>query len=157
MSEEKLTLGQYFRMEREKKGIDLKEIEDKTKISAQTLRFLEEDQIDMLPPRAFLRGFLQVISNEFDFDEEELVKYLDETLALYSQPEEPTRRFRPQDKSSVSKIFIFCIVVVIAIVILGISMKKCSSSESLQSSADAYASSSNERAYTALTIDTYPS
>ena len=65
MSEENLTLGQYFRAEREKRGIDLKEIEERTKISAQTLRFLEDDQIDMLPPRAFLRGFLQVISSSY--------------------------------------------------------------------------------------------
>ena len=157
MSEEKLTLGQYFRMERENKGIDLKEIEEKTKISAQTLRFLEEDQIDMLPPRAFLRGFLQVISNEFDFDEEELVKHLDETLALYSQPEETHRRFRPQDKSSLSKMLIIFIVIFIALVIFGISMKKCSAPESSQGSVDAYASISDERTHTILIIDNYPS
>jgi len=157
MSEEKLTLGQYFRMERENKGIDLKEIEETTKISAQTLRFLEEDQIDMLPPRAFLRGFLQVISKDFDFDEEELVKHLDETLALYSKPEEATRRFRPQDKSSLSKIIIFFIVVFLAIVIFGISMKKCNSSDSLQGSVDAYVLSSDERVHTILITATYPS
>jgi len=157
MSEEKLTLGQYFRMERESKGIDLKVIEEKTKISAQTLRFLEEDQIDMLPPRAFLRGFLQVISNEFDFDEEELVKHLDETLAVYSQPEEATHRFRPQNKSSLSKMLIIFIVVFIAIVIFGISMKKCSSSDSLRGSVDAYALSNDEKACNILIINHYPS
>ncbi|HRR70093.1 MAG TPA: helix-turn-helix domain-containing protein, partial [Desulfomonilia bacterium] len=66
MSDEKLTLGQYFKREREERGISLKEIEQKTKIPAQTLKFLEEDQVDVLPPRAFLRGFIQVISKEFD-------------------------------------------------------------------------------------------
>ena len=157
MSEEKLTLGQYFRMERENKGIDLKDIEEKTKISAQTLRFLEEDQIDMLPPRAFLRGFLQVISKEFDFDEEELVKYLDETLAAFGQPEEPVHRFRSQDKTSLSWLLIIVAVVFIVIVILGISMKKCSSSDSPQGSVGAYASGIHEEAPNAWIIHNYPS
>ena len=40
MSEEKLTLGQYFKREREKREITLKEIEQTTKIPAQTLKFL---------------------------------------------------------------------------------------------------------------------
>ena len=88
MSEEKLTLGQYFKREREKREITLKEIEQTTKIPAQTLKFLEEDQIDVLPPRAFLRGFLQVIAKEFDFDEEELIRHLDETLASYGKKED---------------------------------------------------------------------
>jgi hypothetical protein len=39
-----------------KGGLELKEIEERTKIPAQTLIFLEENQLDMLPPRTFLRG-----------------------------------------------------------------------------------------------------
>ena len=59
MTEGKLTLGQYFRLEREKRGITLEAIEKQTKISKQTLQFMEDDRLDVLPPRAFLRGFLQ--------------------------------------------------------------------------------------------------
>ncbi|HOM29121.1 MAG TPA: helix-turn-helix domain-containing protein [Deltaproteobacteria bacterium] len=83
MPQEGQTLGEYFRSEREKRGLDLKEIEERTKISAQTLIFLEEDRLDMLPPRTFLRGFLRVISKEFQFDEEELLAKLEDTLAQY--------------------------------------------------------------------------
>ena len=86
MSEEKLTLGEYFRSEREKRGLELKEIEERTKIPAQTLIFLEENQLDMLPPRTFLRGFLRVISREFNFDEEELLAHLEETLLPPTRP-----------------------------------------------------------------------
>ena len=157
MSEEKLTLGQYFRRERENRGIELKDIEKKTKISAQTLRFLEEDQIDMLPPRAFLRGFLQVISKEFDFDEEELVKYLDETLAAFGRPEEPVHRFRSQDKAPFPRLLIIVAVIFIAIVVFGISMKKCSSPVSPQTSVGAGSSYIHEESPNAWTIDNYPS
>lgn len=139
MPEEKLTLGQYFRLEREKRDLDLKEIEEITKISAQTLRFLEEDQVDMLPPRAFLRGFLQVISKEFDFDEEELIRHLDETLSVHGQQEEVSRRFSPQDKSSLSRMLVLFIVVFLMIIVFGLVMKKCRSVESAQGCIDAFA------------------
>jgi len=50
---EKLTLGQYFRSERERLGISLKDIERRTKISYQTLVWLEEDNIEILPRGPF--------------------------------------------------------------------------------------------------------
>jgi len=80
MTEGKLTLGQYFKLEREKRGITLEAIEKQTKISKQTLQFMEDDRLDVLPPRAFLRGFLQCIAKDFDMDGEELIRYLDEAL-----------------------------------------------------------------------------
>ena len=156
MSEEKLTLGQYFRAERENKGIDLKEIEEKTKISAQTLRFLEDDQIDMLPPRAFLRGFLQVISKEFGFDEEELVKYLDETIAAYGRQEETVRKFMPGEKNFLPRIIIIVAVVIAIIVFFGIAVKKCSGSNSPQGCAGVYAESVPEESSNSWIIDNYP-
>jgi len=156
MSEEKLTLGQYFRAERENKGIDLKEIEEKTKISAQTLRFLEDDQIDMLPPRAFLRGFLQVISKEFGFDEEELVKYLDETIAAYGQQEETVRKFRPGDTNFLPKIIIIIAVVFAIIIFIGIAVKKCSGSNPSEGCAGVYAQSVSDESRCFWIIDKYP-
>jgi cytoskeletal protein RodZ len=117
MSEEKPTLGEYFRREREKKGLDLKEIEERTKISAQTLIFMEEDQIDMLPPRTFLRGFLRVISKEFQFDEDELLAHLEETLTSHEQKK--NKQAREVAKSSRSP-FPLSILIVVAIIIAAV-------------------------------------
>ncbi|MBN2297649.1 MAG: helix-turn-helix domain-containing protein [Deltaproteobacteria bacterium] len=156
MSEEKLTLGQYFRAERENRGIDLKEIEERTKISAQTLRFLEDDQIDMLPPRAFLRGFLQVISKEFDFDEEELVKYLDDTIASYGHQEEPFRRFKPGDTTFLTRTIIIVAVVFALIVFFSIAVKKCTGLNPPQGCAGMYAETVVEESQNSWKIDNYP-
>jgi cytoskeletal protein RodZ len=128
MSDEKLTLGQYFKREREERGISLKEIEQRTKIPAQTLKFIEEDQIDVLPPRAFLRGFLQVISKEFDMNEEELVSHLDETLAAHGKKEEIRSRFMKNtnvENFTLQRIVIAFVVIFLLIVIFGFSMKTC--------------------------------
>lgn len=142
MPEEKLTLGQYFKRERENREISLKEIEQITKIPAQTLKFLEEDQIDVLPPRAFLRGFLQVISKEFGFDEEELVRHLDDTLAAYGKKDEVKSRFMKRGKGSsflLRLVFVFLLIVIL-ITVIGFSLKTCRNT---------YQGSVNAFAYTA--------
>ncbi|HVN71495.1 MAG TPA: helix-turn-helix domain-containing protein [Desulfomonilia bacterium] len=125
MSEEKLTLGEYFKRERERKGIDLKEIEERTKISAQTLIFLEEDQLDMLPPRTFLRGFLRVISKEFHFDEEELLAHLEETLSSQEHKNKQAKEVSYRSKPSMPFLLIIIAVILIALVIFAVSLKKC--------------------------------
>lgn len=126
MSDEKLTLGGYFRRERESKGIGLKEIEERTKISAQTLIFLEEDQLDMLPPRTFLRGFLRVISKEFHFDEDELLAHLEETLA--SQTQKKNKQAREVAKSGhppFPTLLVVAVGIVIVAIILLLSLRSC--------------------------------
>jgi len=126
MSEEKLSLGEYFRSEREKRGLELKAIEERTKIPAQTLIFLEENQVDMLPPRTFLRGFLRVISREFNFDEEELLAHLEETLASHEtmnkQVKAPSYRARPV----MPMIVLVAAAALVVIVLFVFSLRQCS-------------------------------
>ena len=129
MSEHKLTLGEYFRKERQDKGLDLKEIEERTKISAQTLRFLEDDQIDMLPPKAFLRGFLQVISREFGFNEEELLNLLEEVLAEKEVTSKPYLHLRYHKKTKSIVIIATIVVILLLALIFGITIKQCRTSQ----------------------------
>ncbi|HPI93978.1 MAG TPA: helix-turn-helix domain-containing protein [Deltaproteobacteria bacterium] len=125
MSEEKLTLGEYFRREREKKGLDLKEIEERTKIPAQTLIFLEENQLDMLPPRTFLRGFLRVISKEFDFDEEEILAHLEETLSSHENMNKQVKIPSYRAKPVLPMLLIIAAAVLIVIAIFVFSLRQC--------------------------------
>lgn len=127
MAEERQSLGEYFRAEREKRGLDLKEIEERTKISAQTLIFLEEDRLDMLPPRAFLRGFLRVISKEFGFDEEELLARLEEALSRHEKKGRPAGRGGDsRDHTLRSMVMVSAIVAVIVLVAIILSLGYCS-------------------------------
>ena len=120
MTEGKLTLGQYFRLEREKRGITLEAIEKQTKISKQTLQFLEDDRLDVLPPRAFLRGFLQCIAKDFDMDGEELIRQLDEALNDYDKAK---THGHFKDRSRKGKMIYLIIIVVVAVTIaVGLSL-----------------------------------
>jgi cytoskeletal protein RodZ len=118
---ERLTLGQYFRSERERRGISLKDIERRTKISCQTLAWLEEDNLEILPPRAFLRGFLQVISKEFGMDESELFRLMDESLYKIEKVKMlPPGRIDPPSKARKRMyLYIAAAVLGIAIIITG--------------------------------------
>lgn len=125
MSEEKLTLGEYFRSEREKRGLELKEIEERTKIPAQTLIFMEENQVDMLPPRTFLRGFLRVISKEFNFDEEELLAHLEETLASHETKNRQVKAPSYSSRPLTPLIILVAAAVLVMIVIFVFSLRQC--------------------------------
>jgi cytoskeleton protein RodZ len=119
---ERLTLGQYFRAERERLGISLKDIERRTKISYQTLVWLEEDNIEILPPRAFLRGFLQVISKEFGMDEIELFRLMDQSLFKIEKAKiDPQSRIDPPAKARKrAYLYIAAAILVIAFIITGV-------------------------------------
>jgi cytoskeleton protein RodZ len=115
---ERLTLGQYFRTERESRGISLKDIERRTKISYQTLVWLEEDNLEILPPRAFLRGFLQVISKEFGMDESELFRLMDESLYKIEKAKiAPPSRIDPPSKAR-KRAYLYIAVAILAVAII---------------------------------------
>ena len=98
MLEEKLTLGEYFRREREKKAIDLKEIEERTKIPAQTLIFLEENQ---------------------------LLAHLEETLAAHEQKNKRAREISYQSRPVMPMLLVVAAVILIVIAIIACSLKRC--------------------------------
>jgi len=120
MTEGKLTLGQYFRLEREKRGITLETIEKQTKISKQTLQFMEDDRLDVLPPRAFLRGFLQCIAKEFDMDGEELIRHLDEALTDYDKAKTLGQERIKRRKGRL--IYLIIIIIIVAAIAVGLSL-----------------------------------
>lgn len=132
------TLGEYFKEEREKRGIKLKEIEAKTKISAQVLKFVEEDQKDMLPPMAFLRGFLQVIAKEFDMDAVELIKHMEQTLGPYDQPEKESFRYQKVSRWKIP-LFIFIIILLFILLMVCLSLWRSNKESSLSNLADCLA------------------
>lgn len=129
------TLGEYFKKEREKRGITLKEIEAKTKISAQILKFIEEDQLDMLPPRAFLRGFLQVIAKEFDMDAVELINHMEQTLGPYDQPEKESFEYRKTSRWKIP-VFIFIIILLFILLVVFLSLWRSNKASSLPDMTD---------------------
>lgn len=68
-----LSFGQYLRRERILRGISREEILHVTKVSPEYLDALEADRFDGLPPRAFIVGFLRVVSRYAGLNGDEVV------------------------------------------------------------------------------------
>lgn len=74
--------GLFLKQKREEKKISLEEIAVATKIKMATLIAMEEGQLDKLPQKAFLRGFVQSYSKHLGLNADEIVKMLDEELGI---------------------------------------------------------------------------
>jgi cytoskeleton protein RodZ len=68
--------GEFLKAERLKKNLTVQELAQRTKIGSFTLVALEADNEDLLPPAAYIKGFIKIIARELDFNP-------DEVLALY--------------------------------------------------------------------------
>ena len=68
-----LGFGQYLRRERLLRGITREEVLRVTKVSDSYLRALETNQFDELPERAYVVGFLKVLSDYAGLEKDEIV------------------------------------------------------------------------------------
>ncbi len=72
-----MDVGAELRDARERRGLSLEQIAQTTKISAGILRTIERNDVEKLPHRVFLRGFLKAYALEVDLDPGEVVdRYL---------------------------------------------------------------------------------
>ncbi len=67
------TFGQYLRRERILRGITKEEVLRITKVQAEYYEALESNRFDLLPPRAFVVGFLKVFADYAGLDKDEVV------------------------------------------------------------------------------------
>jgi cytoskeletal protein RodZ len=65
-----LTLGSYFKNERIKKGVSLKNISQNTKISHTNLEYLEDDNFSKLPNKTYVYGYVKSYAKTLGLDQE---------------------------------------------------------------------------------------
>jgi transcriptional regulator with XRE-family HTH domain len=61
-------IGSSLREARERRGLELNEIERATRIRSRYLRALEEEQFGQLPGRAYAKGFLRTYADYLGLD-----------------------------------------------------------------------------------------
>jgi cytoskeleton protein RodZ len=70
------TFGRYLQTVRLERGLRLEAVADETRIAPSTLKAIEAEDFDRLPPDVFLKGFLRAFARAVGADERE-------ALALY--------------------------------------------------------------------------
>lgn len=73
INDPQLSLGEYLRLEREKRGITIEQVASATKIGIKTLHALEGDQYAELPAKPFVRGFVNSYSRFVGLDAKEIL------------------------------------------------------------------------------------
>jgi len=73
-------LGQFLREKREEKGMSLEEVSVATKIGVRVLLAIEEGDLSKLPPKAFVRGFIQSYAKYLGLDVKEILDKFQEAV-----------------------------------------------------------------------------
>ena len=61
--------GSFLKRYRESRGVELKEIAERTRIGARSLQAVEEERFDDLPDaRVYVRGFVRCLAEEIGLD-----------------------------------------------------------------------------------------
>jgi cytoskeletal protein RodZ len=74
-----VTIGRYLRERREKKNLSLKLISQHTRISLAILEALEDDKLESLPNKTYVKGYIKNYVKLVDADQDEALEVLAQT------------------------------------------------------------------------------
>ena len=68
------TIGEILKNAREKKGLTIEKLEEKTRIVARYIKALEDDEFDKLPGEIYIKGFIRNLSDKLSLDSKLLLE-----------------------------------------------------------------------------------
>ncbi len=91
-------IGSSLREARERKNLQLPEVERATRIRTKYLQALEDERFDILPGAAYAKGFLRTYADYLDLEPQPFIDEYNSRFALDEEPEAalPVRVRRPR-------------------------------------------------------------
>jgi len=86
------SLGTYLRSERARRGMDIAEVAERTKVPIASLELIEADRFDELPGEVFVRGFVRAYARHLDLDAELALERLDRPAPSPTVPVLPSSK-----------------------------------------------------------------
>ncbi len=116
-----MKFGESLRKERELRGMTLEEISQHTKVHTRFLEAIENDDLSVLPAKAFAKGFLRSYARMVDLDEDLVVtnfEYCHQAMQTNSGQEDVQRAATGHSRRR-SRLYVlfFIILVLLAIII----------------------------------------
>ena len=96
--DEKETLGKYLKNQRESRKISLREVSKNTRVREHILRAIEEDQLDLLPPATYVKGFLLAYAKYLRLDPNDVLLRHERALKGEPAASAPVRPLTPKQK-----------------------------------------------------------
>jgi len=92
------TLGEKLRQAREERGISISEVAEQTRISAQYLQAIENDDYKPLPGGIFNKGFLKSYARYVGYNEQDALQEYSQLVAAGAEKsqEEEFKSYRPE-------------------------------------------------------------
>ena len=97
--EEQESLGGLFRRLRLERSLDIKQVAEETRIPPKTIRAIESDYYDALPPNAFARGFYSLYAKMLDLDQTEILERYDQER----NAQQPSRQLESTEQNGWKK------------------------------------------------------
>ncbi len=94
------TIGPFLKKERENLGIQLKNVVQSTKISLTNLENLESDNLDSLPDKAYVTGYVKSYAKLLGLNIEQSLKLLDYTYEKLGKVQGPQEIVIPQAQTA---------------------------------------------------------
>jgi len=89
-----ITIGQLLKTKREARGLNLKTISQQTKVLIGLLEHLENDDLEKLPSKTYVRGFVKSTAKILGINQQQALDALDYT---YNRTKSPTKVEKPQN------------------------------------------------------------
>jgi transcriptional regulator with XRE-family HTH domain len=114
------SLGKYLKVERELRNLSLEEVAKFTKIRENSLRAIEEDRYELLPPAVYVKGFLTICAKYLGLDPHDvLLRYQNYLKSLIiPQPIELREQIPPPEKRARLWLFIVAISAITFFIVL---------------------------------------
>ncbi len=113
-------LGAYLKEERERQGLSLEDVQQKTKISLSSLEAIEEGRINELPHPVYAKGFIKNYAHYLGLNAEELAGTFAQKAGIDEEFEDETEHLqndltpaRPRGKWTLISILISLVLLVV--------------------------------------------
>ena len=90
-----MRIGDVLKQARSRRGLEMREVEDRTKIRVKYLRAMEADDWTLLPSIAYAKGFLRTYAQLLGLDAEALIDEFRRQVESRLEPEHPLRAGEP--------------------------------------------------------------
>jgi len=97
------TIGNFLKKQREQQEIPLKIISRTTKISTTLLELLEGDELNQLPNKAYVKGFVKSYCKALSIDQKECLKLLEKTYSIQFPQKQPNNLIKEYSTTPSSK------------------------------------------------------
>jgi len=96
------SIGHYLKSKREERNLTLKIISQQTKIHIGLLEYLENDELDKLPSKTYVRGFIKSAARILNLNQDEALKILEETYQAREPKKEQKIYHAPSQENRIN-------------------------------------------------------